>query len=135
MKNLLAALLLIISPITLAEEILEQLEEYLDFSEYVAGSISVEQLSATEAAEVLYIDTRNATQYASDHIPGAINIEWREVLNRRDEIPSDKTVVLYCDTGLLSSKAHLILQLAGYENIKVLLGGYQTWRSEQNKLK
>ena len=43
----------------------------------------------------------------------------------------DKTVVLYCDTGLLSAKAHLVLRLAGYENVKVLQGGYLMWSQEQ----
>jgi rhodanese-related sulfurtransferase len=43
----------------------------------------------------------------------------------------DKTVVLYCDTGLLSAKAHLALRLADYENVKALLGGYLMWSQEQ----
>jgi rhodanese-related sulfurtransferase len=36
-------------------------------------------------------------------------------------------VLLYCDTGMVSSRAYLALKLAGYDNLKVLLGGYRAW--------
>ncbi len=90
------------------------------------------QLASVGAGEILFIDTRSPDQYESGHIPDARNIEWREVLTRKEEIPMDKTVVLYCDTGLLSAKAHFALRLAGYENLKVLQGGYLMWSQEQD---
>jgi rhodanese-related sulfurtransferase len=36
---------------------------------------------------------RTADEYATGTIPVAVNIEWREVLNRTDEIPTDRQVV------------------------------------------
>lgn len=111
---------------------IDAIQEYMEFAEYSDGAISTAQLVSVGAGEILFIDTRSSDQYASGHIPDARNIEWREVLARKQEIPTDKTVVLYCDTGLLSAKAHLALRLAGYENVKVLLGGYLAWSWEQN---
>ncbi|MGD2117976.1 MAG: rhodanese-like domain-containing protein [Chromatiales bacterium] len=139
-KVILPATLLLLSSLPLASLadsspdsiVLERIQEYLDFAEYSAGSISTEQLEAAEAGEIVYIDTRNAGQYEAGHIQGAINIEWRQILNRKDEIPTDRTVVLYCETGLLSSKAQFILQLAGYNNVKVLWGGYLVWSAHQS---
>ncbi|HHT00792.1 MAG TPA: rhodanese-like domain-containing protein, partial [Thiomicrospira sp.] len=55
---------------------------------------------------------------------------WRELLSRKDEVPTDKTVVVYCDTGLLSSKAHFALSVAGFENVRVLFGGYLKWQEK-----
>jgi len=110
----------------------DAIQEYMEFAEYSDGAISTAQLASVGAGEILFIDTRSPDQYDSGHIPDARNIEWREVLARKDEIPTDKTIVLYCDTGLLSAKAHLALRLAGYENVKVLLGGYLAWNREQS---
>lgn len=109
----------------------EALQEYLEFAEYGEGAITGAQLDSVGVEEFLFIDTRAADDYAAGRIAGAVNIEWREVLSRREEIPMEKTVVLYCDTGLLSSRAQLALKLAGYDNAKVLLGGYQEWLRQQ----
>mgnify|MGYP000011483629 FL=1 len=108
------------------------MQDYLDFADYGEGSISTEQLASIESTNILYIDTRNPAQYDSGHIPGALNIEWRLILARRAEIPTDRPVVLYCDTGLLSSKAQFSLKIAGRDNIKVLWGGYLMWLAGQD---
>ena len=115
-----------------ANPALEAMQEYLDFAEYSEGSVSTEQLAGLAPGEVVYIDARNKGQYDEGHIPGAMNIEWRQILARRDEVPTDKPVVLYCETGLLSSKAHFALRIAGYENVKVLWGGYLMWSARQS---
>jgi len=114
------------------DDTLAIIQEHLDFTEYAGGSISTEQLASIDNSNIMFIDTRNQGQFNEGHIPGAINIEWRSILNHREKIPTDKPVVLYCETGLLSSKAQFILQLAGYENIKVLWGGYMVWTARQS---
>jgi rhodanese-related sulfurtransferase len=110
----------------------EAMQEYLDFAGYSEGSISTEQLASIDNESIFFVDTRNTGQYDEGHIPGAVNIEWRQILSRRDEIPSDRPVVLYCETGLLSSKAHFALRVAGRENVKVLWGGYLMWSARQS---
>jgi len=116
--------------ITYAEEnpAQETMQEYLDFAAFSGGAITAEQLANFDANSIQYIDTRKAEQFADSHIPGAINIEWREILTRKDEVSDSKTVVLYCDTGLLSSKAQFALSVLGYENVRVLFGGYANWQ-------
>jgi rhodanese-related sulfurtransferase len=106
---------------------LEAIQEYLEFAEYADGAIMPEQLVSIDSKDIVFVDARNAERFNAGHIPGAMNIEWRQILERRDEIPTDKSVVLYCDTGLSSSRAYFILRLAGRENIKVLRGGYLMW--------
>lgn len=111
---------------------IEAMQEYLDFAEYAEGSISTEQLASVDAGAVLFVDARSKGQYDAGHIPGAINIEWRQILARRGELPTDRPVVLYCETGLLSSKAQFALRVAGHENVKVLWGGYLMWSARQS---
>ncbi|NNJ92553.1 MAG: rhodanese-like domain-containing protein [Gammaproteobacteria bacterium] len=114
------------------QNLFEFMQEYLDFAPYADGTISSEQLNSVGVENFVFIDTRNAGQFAKGHIPGAMNIDWREILKRKNEVPKDKPVIMYCETGLLSSKAHYMLQLAGYENVKVLWGGYLVWSARQS---
>ncbi len=127
-------LLLLITPLSGRAEndpVLEALQEIMEFAEYSAGAISPDQLKSIGLAAFVVVDTRQKKHFATEHLPGAVNIEWREIVARRDEIPNDQPVVLYCDTGLLSSKAQFALSLLGYENVKVLYGGINNWRARQ----
>ncbi|WP_456411994.1 rhodanese-like domain-containing protein [Thiolapillus sp.] len=110
---------------------LETIQEYLEFAEYADGAITPEQLVSIDRKDIVFVDARKPERFEAGHIPGAMNIEWRQILERQDEIPRDKSVVLYCDTGLSSSKAYFILRLAGRENIKVLRGGYLMWSAQR----
>ncbi|MCU7853740.1 MAG: rhodanese-like domain-containing protein [Candidatus Thiodiazotropha sp. (ex Monitilora ramsayi)] len=131
MKSIRLSLILLLSVSSLVsaneEAALEHIQSFLDFATYNEGAVTKAQLASTDVSQIQFIDTRPAEQYAKSHIPDAINIDWREILTRKDEVPQDKPVVLYCNTGLASSKAHLILRLSGHENVKVLSGGYREW--------
>ncbi|MEA1987664.1 MAG: rhodanese-like domain-containing protein [Pseudomonadota bacterium] len=129
-KVLLGFMLIVSVGYSHAEEDLmkESLLEYMEFTSYSDGTITQAQMQSLGMNNLFIIDARSEARFEAEHIPGAINIEWRQTLNHLDEIPADKTVVLYCDSGLLSSKAHFALKLVGYENVRVLLGGYADWK-------
>lgn len=107
---------------------IEAMQEYLDFANYEAGIIVPEQLTEEIFDSILFVDTRDAGQFEAGTIPGALNIEWREVLARRDEIPTDRKVVLFCNTGSLSAQAAFALRVAGMENVLVLQSGLRGWQ-------
>ena len=44
--------------------------------------------------------------------------------------PKDKPVLIYCNTGTLSAQAGFALRLAGYENVRILQGGYAEWKAK-----
>jgi rhodanese-related sulfurtransferase len=79
---------------------------------------------------MMVIDARDAGQFSKAHIPDAVNIEWRKVLEQRAKIPKDKMVLIYCNTGSLSAQAGLALRLAGYDNVKILQGGFEEWKAK-----
>ena len=109
---------------------LEPMIEFMEFTEYQGGNLLPEQIPAGDYASLFIIDGRRAEDFASDHIPGAINIEWRQVLAQREDIPRDKTVLIYCNTGSLSAQAAFALKVIGYSNVKVLTGGFNTWKAK-----
>ena len=106
------------------------MQEYMEFTPYEAGIIVPQQLTKEVFESVAFIDTRDAGQFAKDTMPGARNIEWREVLTRISEIPKDTKVVLFCNTGSLSAQAAFALRVAGRDNVLVLQTGLDGWRKD-----
>ncbi len=102
----------------------------MEFSTYEAGIIVPQQLSKDIFDSVVFIDTRDAGQFAKGTIPGARNIEWREVLSRINDIPKDKKVILFCNTGSLSAQAAFALRVAGRDNVLVLQTGLDGWKKD-----
>ncbi len=108
----------------------EAMEDYLDFVEYGGGVIFAEQIPAADWPRFHVIDARDQAQFAGGHIPGAVNLEWRRVLAEREQIPRDRPVVIYCNTGSLSAQAGFALRVAGYENVLILQGGFEEWKAK-----
>ncbi len=109
---------------------IDELAGYLDFIDYGGGVIFAEQIPREEYKNILVIDARDAGQFSKGHIRGAVNIEWRKVLEQRRKIPKDKMVLIYCNTGSLSAQAGFALRVAGYENVKILQGGFEEWKAK-----
>jgi glyoxylase-like metal-dependent hydrolase (beta-lactamase superfamily II)/rhodanese-related sulfurtransferase len=62
--------------------------------------------------EVLVLDVRRASEYAEDHVEGAVNIPIHEVAKRVDEVP-DREVWVHCLSGYRASIAASFLAAAG----------------------
>lgn len=108
----------------------DEMAGYLEFVDYGGATIFPEQIPAEEYKKMMVIDARDKAQFDKSHIPGAVNIEWRQVLAQKDKIPKNKPVLIYCNTGSLSAQAGFALRVAGYENLRILQGGYEEWKSK-----
>lgn len=108
----------------------DEMAGYLEFVDYGGGVIFAEQIPKDEWPKMVVIDARDAGQFAKGHIPGAINVDWRQVLAQRDSIPKDKPVLIYCNTGSLSAQAGFALRVAGWENVRILQGGMEEWKAK-----
>ncbi|HEY6096028.1 MAG TPA: rhodanese-like domain-containing protein [Gallionellaceae bacterium] len=112
------------------EGAVKEMEEYLEFVDYGGATILPEQIPAEDWKRFFVIDARDADQYAASHIPGAVNIEWRQVLARRAELSKEKAILIYCNTGSLSAQAGFALRVAGMDNVRILQGGFSEWKSK-----
>ena len=110
--------------------LIDELSAYLEFVDYGGGTIFAEQIPKSEYAKMMIIDARDAAQYAKEHIPGAINMEWRQVMAKSGDIPKNKPVLIYCNTGSLSAQAGFALRVSGWENVRILQGGFSEWKSK-----
>ncbi len=121
-----------LSPGAHAEDgaVVKAMEDYLEFADYLGGTILPRQIPREDWKDYYVIDARDAEQYAKEHIPGAVNIDWRQVLARRAALPKNKMILLYCNSGTLSAQAAFTLKLAGVENVLILQGGLNQWKAE-----
>ncbi len=74
------------------------------------------------------IDVRMPEAYKTQTIQGAVNLPINEIRNRLNEIPEDKKVVLFCNTGYTSYCAARILVQKGFNNVYSFLGGIELYK-------
>jgi hydroxyacylglutathione hydrolase len=74
------------------------------------------------------LDVREATEYESGHIAGAVNVPVGSLGANLDRVPRGRPVVAYCGMGERSTSAASILEGAGFEDVSNLAGGMITWR-------
>ncbi|HYO88379.1 MAG TPA: rhodanese-like domain-containing protein [Candidatus Limnocylindrales bacterium] len=76
----------------------------------------------------LLIDVRTPEEFASGHLPNAVNISLQDLPARLGEVPADEPVVLYCRSGNRSAQAATLLNDAGYTQV-LDLGGIIDWQA------
>jgi rhodanese-related sulfurtransferase len=80
----------------------------------------------------LLVDVREESEYAKDHLPGAIHlgkgIIERDIEARVPELNAE--MVLYCGGGFRSALAADNLQKMGYTNVISMDGGIRDWREK-----
>jgi rhodanese-related sulfurtransferase len=78
------------------------------------------------------IDVREESEFAKDHLPGAIHL-GKGVIERdiEKQVPDAKSpLVLYCGGGFRSALAADNLQKMGYINVISMDGGVREWREK-----
>ena len=97
--------------------------------------IELAQVINTNTAPII-LDVRTAKEYSEGHIPGAINIEYREISSRLHEIQSSekKQIIVYCERGFRAKIAEYTLKQAGFEEILHLQGDMSAWRRKGLKI-
>jgi hydroxyacylglutathione hydrolase len=77
----------------------------------------------------LVLDVRNASEYASEHIPGSLHIPYGEIAGRLEEIPRGRTIATICRGGKRSGLAASILQREGFDEVVHVGQGVGVWRA------
>ena len=72
------------------------------------------------------LDVREAAEFGSAHISGAINIAYTRLASRLDEVPRDKPILTYCRTGNRASAAVALLAREGFD-VTLVDGPFAYW--------
>jgi rhodanese-related sulfurtransferase len=93
-------------------------------------SKAVNDLAAEVEAKTLnLIDVREADEFASGHLPGAINLPLSDFLERYGELDKDKSYHIICRSGARSAQACAFLEEEGYDVTNVA-GGTIAWMGD-----
>jgi phage shock protein E len=68
----------------------------------------------------IIIDVREPSEYARDHVEGAVNIPPNELMEgawQLKDVPKDTELILYCISGSRSRMSEMILRSQGFTNI------------------
>jgi len=106
-------------------------------------------LKASEAAvageDVVILDTREDWEYEEGHIPGAVQLDWREFVDEETRglksdaeierlleargVDRDTRVVLYCNTARRISHTYVVLTHLGYDDVAFYEGSLTEWEA------
>ena len=84
----------------------------------------------SDAAPVV-LDVRTPDEFASGHIPGAVNVPLGELASRLPglELAPAAELVVHCERGGRAERALLILEEAGFGSTRQLEGDMRAWRA------
>lgn len=68
-------------------------------------------------------------------VPGGQHIHITQIAERREEVPKDRRVYIFCGSGLRSMIAASYLKRHGWQDLAVVLGGLAGWRSVKCPIK
>lgn len=72
------------------------------------------------------LDVRDEAEHKRGSIPGALHIPLNQLRSRLSELPKDRALLVFCQSGQRSYNACRILMQHGY-SCKNLSGAYKTW--------
>lgn len=96
------------------------------------NEISVRELQSklAKGEDLLLIDVREPLEFETGNIGGK-PIPMGDILNRMDEIPTEKMVVIHCKSGGRSGNVIRYLSSEkGFQNLYNLTGGIVAWKNE-----
>ncbi|MFC6863139.1 sulfurtransferase [Halomicroarcula sp. GCM10025817] len=106
--------------------------------------------AAVDDPDAVLVDTRDASEYDAGHIPGAVLLDWRDLVadETRGVLPREaalavlesvgvvpeKRVVLYCNTARRISHTYVVLRHLGFEDVAFYEGSLTEWEAQDRPL-
>jgi rhodanese-related sulfurtransferase len=85
--------------------------------------------------DLRYLDSALPDVYVKAHIPGAVNIPWRNILKKENlaKLPKDRMIVVYCYNGHIGSQIAPVLNLSGFD-ARNLRWGFTSYACDKEKI-
>lgn len=110
-----------------AETAVSEPTEALDASA-LPEQISVETVNQVkDQDDVFIIDVREQDEYDQWHIPGVTLMPMSTFEQNMDQLPTDKEIIVTCNSGNRSGQVTDFLLQNGYTNVHNMEGGIVEW--------
>ena len=98
----------------------------------VARSIapSAAQALLQQRNNVYLLDVRTPQEFQQGRLAGARLIPIDQVVQRLDELPKDRPILVYCAVGSRSAQVFSFLARRGYAEVYNLDGGINAWAAQ-----
>jgi sulfur-carrier protein adenylyltransferase/sulfurtransferase len=100
--------------------------------------ISIDELKTLmDRKAVLVIDVRDADSFAKGRIPGAVNVDYTQMLKQAAQFAGEqRTIVTYCACAneMTAARASVDLAAGGIAGAKALKGGWDEWVQRGEKI-
>jgi rhodanese-related sulfurtransferase len=102
----------------------EALQEFLKSTDKDWNYVTPVEFEKMDKKNLFLLDIRKPEDFKKEHIEGATNIFWLDLLNPENlaKLPKDKKIVLICYVGHTSSQAIVLLKLLGYDVMALKFG-------------
>ena len=94
------------------------------------AEMSVAEVAQLDPEEYFFLDVREQGEWDDAHMEWATLIPSGELSARLDEIPTDKKIVVVCQSGGRSAKGRDLLLEAGFPEVTSMTGGMNDWLSQ-----
>ncbi len=98
-----------------------------------SSGVSVQEaVGIINSETIVILDTRGEKLFNEGHISGAMLLSNSEIDSLSNEILKykEKTVLVYCESGLSSGSFVKKLEEKGFGRVKYIKGGLVSWRQE-----
>ncbi len=85
--------------------------------------------------DTIILDVRSAKDHATGFIEDSINIPLEDLRENYLSLYRENAIVIYCYTGSDSYNAYRFLELMGFMKLRMLSGGYKTYKSAKTLVK
>ncbi len=100
--------------------------------------LNINMISVNDAPRLMghdnavLVDVREEKEYKAGHIPDAINVPLSGLSKNINKLEKykNKPLILSCRTHNRSLRAAALLSRQGFEDLKVLHGGFTAWQKE-----
>jgi rhodanese-related sulfurtransferase len=107
--------------------VLESRTDLMTGTERVTPSEAAQALASSNAPVV--IDVRSPKEWNKSHLDHSLNIPLNHLVERINEVPTDRPVLVHCAGGYRSSIAASLLLKHGRTQLTELAGGLAAWEA------
>jgi rhodanese-related sulfurtransferase len=115
-----------------------ELDDFLKsmtFNYFGSGQHKIGPQAFFDKDNALFLDVRsheefNTLSFPLNHHCDVLHVPIDEVPERVREIPKNKLVAIFCPASVRASMVFAYLKVAGYDNVKILEGGYEQLTAE-----
>jgi len=106
---------------------------FMEYNRISSGASTLTPIAATQLlneGDAVFVDVRDDSEFKKGHVIDARNIPVKSLDGRIQELDKvkGKDIIVYCDSGMRSSRAIRTLKKNGFKKTYNLAGGLAAWQ-------